>query len=84
MGVNFYIVEGRSVRFDSSLTTDQKEENSQFFSNDIPNPTGQEYIAYYDDYILDNYLEAAPPTVKQLIRHLIEENGGGVNIQLGF
>ena len=80
MGLSFYIVEGRSVRFDSSLTAEQREEIERFLVEDIPNRRGEEYIAYYDDYILDNYLEEASSAVREFLARLIEENGGGVNI----
>ena len=84
MGLSFYIVEGRSVRLDSSLNAEQRAEIEQFLLEDIPSRRGEEYIAYYDDYILDNYLEEASPTVRQFLADLVEQNGGSVNIQLGF
>ena len=80
MGLSFYIVEGRSVRFDSSLSAEQRVEIEQFLVNDIPCRTGTEYIAYYDDDILDIYLEEASPVIKEFLASLIEENGGSVNI----
>ena len=80
MGLSFYIVEGRSVRFDSSLTVEQRAEIEQFLVDDIPSRTGKEYVAYYDDDILDVYLEEASPVVREFLAQLIEENGGSVNI----
>lgn len=80
MGLSFYIVESRSVSFGSSLTNEQRAEIEQFLVDDIPRRTATEYIAYYDDYILDNYLDEASPAVRDFLARLIEENGGSVNI----
>ena len=80
MGLSFYVVEGRSVRFDSSLANEQRAEIEQFLVNDIPRRTGTEYIAYYDDDIVDIYLEEESPVVREFLARLIEENGGSVNI----
>ena len=80
MGLSFYIVEGRSVRFDSSLTAEQRAEIEQFLVSDIYSRTGTEYIAYYDDDVVDISLEEASPVVKEFLARLIEENGSGVNI----
>lgn len=80
MGLSFYIVKGHSVKFDSSLTVEQRTEIERFLVEDIPNRRSKEYIAYYDDYILDNYLEEASPLVRDFLVRLIEENGGSANI----
>ena len=79
MGLRFYTVHGRCVRFDS-FNAEQTEEIKQFLIEDIPNRTSAEYIAYYDDYILAAESDDMPPTVVEFIARLIEENGGSVNI----
>lgn len=80
MGVRFYTVESRSVRFAPSLTAEQRGEVKQFLASDIPNRTGTEYIAYYDDHILATESDEMPPSVVDFLARLIEENGGSVNI----
>ena len=80
MGLSFHILGSRSVRFDSSLTDEQRVEIEQFLVNDIPNRTGDEYIAYYDDYILATESDEMPPVVIEFLARLIEENGGSVDI----
>ena len=79
MGVRFYTVESRCVRF-SSFSAEQTGEIEQFLLNDIPDRTGTEYIAYYDDYILATESDEMSPAVVEFLARLIEENGGGVNI----
>lgn len=79
MGVRFYSVSSRCVGF-NSFSDEQTEEIKQFLLNDIPNRTSEEYIAYYDDYILENESDEMPPAVVEFLARLIEENGGGVNI----
>ena len=79
MGISFYIVESHCVRL-NSFSAEQTEEIEQFFVEDIPNRTGTEYIAYYDDYILATESDEMPPAVVEFLARLIEENGGGVNI----
>ena len=80
MGLSFYIVEGRSVRFDPSLTNEERSEIEQFLVDDIPRRTGTEYIAYYDDHILASESDEMPPAVVEFLARIIEENGGSVNI----
>ena len=83
-GRKFYIVESRGVRFDSSLTAEQRSEIEQFLVNDIPCRISTEYIAYYDDDILETESDYMSPAVMEFLAGLIEKNGGNVNIQLGF
>ena len=75
----FYTVSGRCVRF-NSFTVEQTDEITQFLKNDKPNRTGEEYIAYYDDYILATESDEMPPVVVKFLAGLIEDNGGSVNI----
>lgn len=81
MGVRFYTVSGRCVRF-SSFNNEQTEGIKKFLVEDIINRTGEEYIAYYDDYILATESDEMPPAVIEFLACLIEENGGSVNITL--
>lgn len=79
MRLDSYIVEGRSVSFDS-FSAEQTGEIEQFLIEDISNRTGTEYIAHYDDCILATESDEMPPAVVEFLARLIEENGGGVNI----
>lgn len=79
MGVRFYTVSGRCVGF-NSFNDDQTKEIKKFLIKDIPSRTGEECIAYYDDYILVDESEDMPPAVVEFLARLIEENGGSVNI----
>ena len=79
MSARFYTVTSRCVQF-NSFTDEQTGEITQFLTDDIPNRTGQEYIAYYDDYILANESDDMPPAVVEFLARLIDENGGSVNI----
>ena len=79
MGVRFYTVSGRCARF-NSFNDEQTEEIKRFLIEDIPDRTGEEYIAYYDDYILATESDDMPPAVIEFLARLIDENGGSVNI----
>ena len=79
MGVSFYTVTGRCVRF-NSFTAEQIEEIKKFLIDNIPNRTDEGNIAYYDDYILATESDDMPAAVVEFLARLIEENGGSVNI----
>ena len=79
MGVRFYTVAGRCVRF-NSFTNEQTEKIQKSLIEDIANRTGEEYIAYYDDYILAMESDEMPEVVIEFLAGLVEENGGSVNI----
>ena len=83
MSVRFYIVEGRPLDLDG-LTDEQTEEVKAFLAKDIRRRRQDEYIAYYADHTLENELADCSPVVKEFLTRKIAENGGGMDVQLGF
>ena len=79
MGVRFYTIHSRCVRF-NSFNNEQIAEIEKFLVEDISRRTDGECITYYDDYILADEAEDMPPAVVEFLARLIEENGGSVNI----
>ena len=67
MSVRFYTIRSRCIESDS-LTDEQAEAVENFLLKDIPNRLSEEYIAYYDKSILDNYWEEASPAVREFLR----------------
>ena len=79
MGLRFYTIHSRCVRF-GSFNSEQVTEIGKFLVEDISGRTDGECIAYYNDYILATESEDMPPEVIEFLARLIEENGGSVNI----
>ena len=81
MGTRLYIIEAREVNH-RNLTQEQREELREFMLDDIHSRRTDEVIAYYDEYILDQEMDEAPPLVREFLREQIRENGGSVNLQI--
>lgn len=79
MGLRFYTIHSRCVRF-NSFNSEQITEIGKFLVDDISRRTDGECISYYDDYTLADESEDMPPVVIEFLARLIEENGGSVNI----
>ena len=83
MSARFYIVEGRPLGIEE-LDDEQMQQAKDFLASDIIRRRQDEYIAYYDANTLESDLEDCPPAVKEFLARKIAENGGGMDVQLGF
>ena len=79
MGLRFYTMHSRCVRF-NSFNNDQITEIGKFLVDDISRRADGECIAYYDDYILADESEDMPPVAIEFLARLIEDNDGSVTI----